>query len=76
MDISSRTPEGEPTCCPISHSESIYPTPPDLDSLDLVELIMEVEEDFDVTIPNEEAEQLKTIGDVIDFLYRKLREKQ
>ncbi|MBL7067038.1 MAG: acyl carrier protein [Candidatus Marinimicrobia bacterium] len=38
------------------------------DSLDTVELIMKMEEDFDIEIPDEEAEKLKTIGDVVDYL--------
>jgi acyl carrier protein len=40
------------------------------DSLDLVELVMELEENFEVTIPAEEAEKMKTINDVIDYLIR------
>ena len=38
------------------------------DSLDTVELIMKMEEDFDIEIPDEEAEKLKTVGDVVDYL--------
>jgi len=38
------------------------------DSLDVVEFIMELEEAFDVEIPDEEAEKLTTVGDVIKFL--------
>ena len=38
------------------------------DSLDLVELVMNIEEEFDVEIPAEEAEQLKTTGSVINWL--------
>jgi acyl carrier protein len=37
------------------------------DSLDLVELIMSMEEEFDVEIPDEEAEKLVTVGDAIDY---------
>jgi acyl carrier protein len=40
------------------------------DSLDIVELIMELEEEFDVNIPDEEAEKIKTVGDAIDYLIR------
>jgi len=40
------------------------------DSLDLVELIMELEEDFDITIPDEEAEKIRTVGDAIDYIQR------
>ena len=38
------------------------------DSLDLVELIMAMEEEFDVKIEDEEAEKIKTVQDVIDFI--------
>jgi len=38
------------------------------DSLDTVELIMKMEEDFEIEIPDEEAEKLKTVGDVVDYL--------
>jgi acyl carrier protein len=41
------------------------------DSLDIVELIMELEEEFDVTIPDEEAEKIKTVGDAIDYLAKR-----
>ncbi|MCK4641687.1 MAG: acyl carrier protein, partial [Candidatus Marinimicrobia bacterium] len=37
-------------------------------SLDTVELIMKMEEDFEIEIPDEEAEKLKTVGDVVDYL--------
>ena len=37
------------------------------DSLDLVELIMSMEEEFDVEIPDEEAEKLVTVGDAIEY---------
>jgi acyl carrier protein len=38
------------------------------DSLDLVELIMEMEETFDVQIADNELEKIRTIKDVLDFL--------
>jgi acyl carrier protein len=38
------------------------------DSLDTVELIMEFEKEFNVTIPDEEAERIQTVGDAIDYL--------
>lgn len=38
------------------------------DSLDTVELIMEFEKEFDVTIPDEDAEKIATVGDAIDYL--------
>jgi len=38
------------------------------DSLDTVELIMELEKEFDLTIPDEEAETIQTVGDAIAFI--------
>ncbi len=38
------------------------------DSLDIVELVMSMEEEFDVEIPDEDAEKLQTIGDAITYL--------
>jgi acyl carrier protein len=41
------------------------------DSLDTVELIMEFEKEFDLTIPDEEAEEIATVGDAVDYLEEK-----
>lgn len=38
------------------------------DSLDTVELIMEFEREFDVTIPDDEAEKIATVGDAVEYL--------
>jgi acyl carrier protein len=38
------------------------------DSLDMVELIMEVEEEFGVRVPDEDAQKLVTVGEVVDYL--------
>lgn len=38
------------------------------DSLDLVELIMALEQEFDVEIPDEDAEKIKTVGDAVNFV--------
>ena len=38
------------------------------DSLDVVEMLMSVEDEFDVEIPDEKIEDLKTIGDVVDYI--------
>jgi acyl carrier protein len=40
------------------------------DSLDMVELVMELEEEFDVTIPDHEAEQVRTVADAIALIER------
>jgi acyl carrier protein len=41
------------------------------DSLDIVELVMALEEAFDLDVPDEEAEKLKTVKDVIDYIKSK-----
>lgn len=38
------------------------------DSLDIVELIMALEEEFDLEIPDSEAEKISTVGDVIEYI--------
>ncbi|MCH7791785.1 MAG: acyl carrier protein [Planctomycetes bacterium] len=38
------------------------------DSLDQVELVMEFEDEFETSIPDDKAEQLKTVGQAIDFI--------
>jgi acyl carrier protein len=40
------------------------------DSLDLVELVMALEEEYDTEISDEEAEKIKTVQDVIDYIER------
>ncbi len=44
------------------------------DSLDAVELVMECEEEFGVTIPDQEAQQLTTVGKITDYLWNKIQE--
>ena len=41
------------------------------DSLDIVELVMAMEEEFGIEIPDEDAEKLKTVGDVSNYLQAK-----
>ena len=38
------------------------------DSLDIVELIMALEEEFDLQIPDSEAEKISTVGDVVEYI--------
>jgi acyl carrier protein len=38
------------------------------DSLDVVELIMDLQDEFDIEIPDEEAEKVQTVGDVVDYI--------
>lgn len=40
------------------------------DSLDVVELIMSVEDDFGVAIPDEDAVELNTVGKIVDYIER------
>jgi acyl carrier protein len=42
------------------------------DSLDIVELVMAMEEEFDVEIPDEDAEKIQTIGDAVGYLKERL----
>jgi acyl carrier protein len=46
------------------------------DSLDTVELVMDFEEEFDLEIPDEEAEKLTTVGSAIKYLQEKLGSKE
>ena len=41
------------------------------DSLDLVELVMKLEEVFEITIPDDEAQKIRTVGDAIDYIVRR-----
>ena len=45
------------------------------DSLDIVELIMELEEEFEITIPDDQAEKIKTVGEAIDYIQREIAKK-
>ena len=38
------------------------------DSLDIVDLVVELEHEFDISIPDEEVERIKTVGDAVDFI--------
>ncbi len=42
------------------------------DSLDIVELVMEFEKEFNIDIPDEEAEKLRTVGDAVGYLNSKV----
>jgi acyl carrier protein len=42
------------------------------DSLDTVELVMAFEEKFDIEIPDEDAEKMRTVGDAVEYLNSKL----
>ncbi|MGL4731612.1 MAG: acyl carrier protein [Clostridium sp.] len=44
------------------------------DSLDIVELIMALEEEFDIEIPDEDAEKISTVGDVVEYIKTRVDE--
>ena len=45
------------------------------DSLDTVELVMEFEDEFDTSIPDEEAEKIQTVGAAVDYIVNVARSK-
>ena len=45
------------------------------DSLDTVELVMEFEDEFDMSIPDEEAEKIQTVGAAIDYIVNVVQSK-
>jgi len=49
-------------------NESSFTNDLGADSLDTVELIMEFEKEFDISIPDEEAEKIQTVGMAVDYL--------
>ncbi len=46
------------------------------DSLDTVELVMEFEDEFDMSIPDEEAEKIQTVGAAIDYISNAARSSE
>ena len=46
------------------------------DSLDTVELVMAIEEEFGIEIPDEDAEKAKTVGEVVEYIDKKLKAKE
>lgn len=46
------------------------------DSITVVEMIIELEDAFDIDIPDEEAEKLRTIRDVVDYVQSRLAESE
>jgi acyl carrier protein len=46
------------------------------DSLDTVELVMEFEDEFDMSIPDEEAEKIQTVGAAIDHIVNQMKTKK
>ncbi len=46
------------------------------DSLDTVELVMEFEDEFDMSIPDEEAEKIQTVGAAIDYIVQIVKSQE
>lgn len=42
------------------------------DSLDTVELVMEFEDEFDINIPDEDAEKIQTVGDAVSYIEKRM----
>ncbi len=49
-------------------SETNFVNDLNADSLDTVELVMEFEDEFETSIPDEEAEKIQTVGQAVDFI--------
>lgn len=45
------------------------------DSLDIVELVMELEEEFDIQIPDDQAEKIKTVGEAVEYIKTAVKNK-
>ncbi len=54
--------------------ESSFADDLEADSLDIVEMLMLLEEKFDMTIPEEAAEEMKTVKDAVEYIEAKLQE--
>lgn len=48
--------------------ESSFTDELNADSLDIVELVMAMEQEFGISIPDEEAERIRTVGDAVEFV--------
>ena len=53
------------------HEESSFKDDLEADSLDLFELVMALEEEYDVEIPSEDLEKITTVEDIMDYLATK-----
>lgn len=61
--ISDRTGEDVKDILPSQSLEELG-----MDSLDFIETVMHLESEYQITIPDEESERFKTVGDVIDYI--------
>ncbi|MGA1399260.1 MAG: acyl carrier protein [Phycisphaerales bacterium] len=55
--------------------ETNFQTDLNADSLDIVELVMEFEDEFDTNIPDDQAEKIQNIGQAIDFIKANMNNK-
>lgn len=46
-----------------------------VDSLDIVELIMELEEEFEIAVQEQDVQRMRTIDELIEFIVRRMRDK-
>ncbi|WP_069650235.1 acyl carrier protein [Caloranaerobacter ferrireducens] len=53
--------------------ESSFQDDLDADSLDVVELIMAIEDEFELEIPDEEAEKIKTVKDAVEYIQNNMK---
>ena len=52
--------------------DSLFVDDLNADSLDMVELVMAMEQEFNISIPDEEAGRIKTVGDAVEFIKSKM----
>ena len=52
--------------------DSLFVDDLNADSLDMVELVMAMEQEFNISIPDEEEERIKTVGDAVEFIKGKM----
>jgi acyl carrier protein len=52
--------------------ESTFSDDLGVDSLEIFEIVMSLEEEFDIEIPNEDIENIKTIGDIVNYVNSKV----
>ena len=70
-DVSLQSQEGGSVTLPIAQIEPGLNQPRkhfDADSLDVVDMIMSLEDEFGIEVPDEEVEKLHTVGDVVRFI--------
>ena len=59
----------------VSESEANFTNDLSADSLDRVELIMEIEDEFGISIPEDAAEKISTVGDAVKFVEEMVADK-